>query len=156
NVGFTAEPGEPDNAGFSDPIASAWWVWTAPSDGITAVSLAGSDFLTTLGVYTGASVDALTTVAENFDFTGAGAQLTFPTVAASTYYFSVAGPLADQGNINLSLAPFTPVGNDMLPDPFTPPCPFAAPSGTNVGFTAEPGEPSNAGDSAPITSAWWV
>src|SRR5262245_43355751 len=53
NVGYTGEAGEPNHAGVSAPLASAWWKWTAPSDGVLDVYTAGSNFDTTLAAYTG-------------------------------------------------------------------------------------------------------
>ncbi|NET50778.1 MAG: hypothetical protein F6K09_19225 [Merismopedia sp. SIO2A8] len=34
NVGFTGEPGEPNHAGISPPLNSAWWSWRAPASGV--------------------------------------------------------------------------------------------------------------------------
>src|SRR5687768_4082829 len=39
---FTGEPGEPDHAGVSGPIQSAWYRWTAPNSGRAYVE--SSDF----------------------------------------------------------------------------------------------------------------
>ena len=51
----TKEGGEPNHAGNAGG-ASVWWKWTAPSDGSIIISTAGSNFDTTLGIYTGSSV----------------------------------------------------------------------------------------------------
>src|SRR2546423_15281609 len=61
NVGATRESGEPNNAGVSGG-ASVWWTWTAPDSGLITVDTFGSSFDTTLGVYTGNAVNALTTI----------------------------------------------------------------------------------------------
>ena len=77
NVDATSQPGEDDHAGSSraedcaesDPacIASAWWSWTAPRTGTANVNLCRSAYDTTLAVYTGSTVGALTEVASNDD-----------------------------------------------------------------------------------------
>lgn len=76
NENATSEVGEDDHADASrdeecidDPncITSVWWSWTAPASGPTNVNLCRSNFDTTLAVYTGDSVGALTEVASNDD-----------------------------------------------------------------------------------------
>jgi uncharacterized delta-60 repeat protein len=65
-VGATAENGEPRHAGFA-PTNSVWYKWVAPQDGEVQVDTMGSSIDTTLAVYTGNSVDALSQVAANDD-----------------------------------------------------------------------------------------
>ena len=94
NVNYDGEPGEPDNAGFSEPIQSAWYKWTAPESAIFRFDTCASEWSTTLGVYIGSSVDALTAVAENFEGPSCpygGSQVTFAAEAGTTYYISVDG-----------------------------------------------------------------
>ncbi|MDP8956216.1 MAG: hypothetical protein M3N24_04560, partial [Actinomycetota bacterium] len=68
NVDFTGEPDEPDNAGVSSPIQSAWYVWTAPSTAAVVFQTCATEGLdTTLAVYRGAAVDALSLIAEDDD-----------------------------------------------------------------------------------------
>src|SRR5437773_5978573 len=66
NVGAAKESGEPTIAGRIGG-KSVWWSWTAPSAGTVTIKTTGSSFDTLLGVYTGSSVSALTTVASNDD-----------------------------------------------------------------------------------------
>ena len=47
---FTAEPGEPDHAGVSDPIQSAWYRWTALISGVAFVELFDFSFPEQVGV----------------------------------------------------------------------------------------------------------
>src|SRR5438552_1669252 len=61
-VAATKEAGEPNHAG-NPGGHSIWWSWTAPATGDVTIDTAGSAFDTLLGVYTGASVSALTLVA---------------------------------------------------------------------------------------------
>ncbi len=103
NADATGETGEPDNANASAPIRSVWWQWTAPANGTTTISLAGSSFDTTLGVYTGASVNALATIAMNDDFNGSTSSVTFSAVSGTTYRISVSGYRGATGSISLAL-----------------------------------------------------
>ena len=65
-LGATLEPGEPAHAGRTGG-RSVWWTWTAPASGPVAVDTLGSGFDTTLAVYEGESLAALTEVAANAD-----------------------------------------------------------------------------------------
>ena len=60
NVGFTSEAGEPAQDGA---INSAWWTWTAASNGTLVVDTIGSGFDTFLTLATGSAVNALTVIA---------------------------------------------------------------------------------------------
>ncbi|MGC4073041.1 MAG: matrixin family metalloprotease [Nibricoccus sp.] len=106
NTNCTKQSGEPlhaSNAGGR----SAWWRWTAPANGSAALNTQGSIFDTTLGVYTGASVNALATIASNDDFQSGVIQystVTFSPVAGTTYYFAVDGFDADSGAVGLNLS----------------------------------------------------
>src|SRR5689334_23075941 len=61
NLQATVQAGEPDPAGTSGTV-SVWWTWTPSLSGRYAVNTIGSDFDTTLGVYTGSAVNSLTLV----------------------------------------------------------------------------------------------
>ncbi|HET7625968.1 MAG TPA: M36 family metallopeptidase [Verrucomicrobiae bacterium] len=65
-INATKEPGEPNHGG-SVGGKSAWWTFTAPSDGLLMLNTSNSTFDTVLGLYTGNSVSQLTTIAENDD-----------------------------------------------------------------------------------------
>lgn len=102
----TTEASEP-NPGGSSGIRSLWWSWTAPASGSVTISTAGSNFDTTLGVYTGTSLDALQIVAENDDENyNAGVStsvVTFNAVAGTTYQILVNGYRGDSGDISLKI-----------------------------------------------------
>jgi len=106
NTTATAESSEPNPAGVSGG-KSVWWSWTASSSGGVTLSTAGSNFDTTLGVYTGSSLSSLRLVAENddenFDNGVYSSRVTFNAVAGTTYRILVDGYLGDSGNITLSL-----------------------------------------------------
>jgi Ca2+-binding RTX toxin-like protein len=100
-------------------ITSVWWSWTAPSSGLVNVNLCRSSYDTTLGVYVGDSVGALTEVASNDDIdpteddadgettsglncpsnrTASGVE--FAAVAGETYRIAVAGFAGATGAID--------------------------------------------------------
>ena len=159
------ETGEPNHQGGSDAGgASVWYSWTAPLSAQIAVSTAGSDFDTVLGVYTGSAVDALTVVGNNDDEDGANniltSKVTFAATKGTTYYFAVdgfkgsQGGLAAQGNVALAVSASGASGNDN----FASASAISGASGSadshNVSATAETGEPAHAGQAA-AGSVWF-
>ena len=102
----TAEAGEPNPSGTSG-IRSLWWSWTAPVSGSVSISTAGSNFDTTLGVYTGTSLNALQIIAENddenFNVGTSTSRVTFNAVAGTTYQILVNGYRGDSGDITLKI-----------------------------------------------------
>ncbi len=109
NAGATREPGEPEIAG-NPGGSSVWWTWTAPSNGTYTVTTRDSAFATLLGVYTGASVSALTTIADNEEGpnTGTASLVTFTATAGVVYQIAVDGFNGATGGIVLSIYPTTP------------------------------------------------
>lgn len=106
NVSATAETGEPNPAGASGG-KSVWWTWTATATGTVVVSTAGSNFDTTLGVYTGSAVNALSLIASNDDENYVGGVLTsrlsFNATAGQSYQILVDGYRGLSGSINLAI-----------------------------------------------------
>lgn len=118
NEDATIEPGEPLNMGNDWSLgASIWYRWTAPVTADYAVSLAGSDFDTELGVYTGSSVAALTRVTSDDDSlaqddgtSGTG----FAATAGTTYFIQVGGYGTESpatGTVRLALGPAAVAGS---------------------------------------------
>jgi hypothetical protein len=98
-LGYSGEPGEPHHGG-SDIQGSAWFYWTAPADGVFTVDTFGSIVNTSLFVYTGSSVDALSLVAWNNDYQQFyGSLVQFRATAGTTY--SIALDSGAQGNYYL-------------------------------------------------------
>jgi alpha-tubulin suppressor-like RCC1 family protein len=92
-VGATGETGEPNHAGNSGALNSVWCRWTAPAAGTVTIDTTGSSFDTTLGVYTGAAVNALTQVAAN-DNIAAGntrSRVTFAATQGTVYRIAIDG-----------------------------------------------------------------
>lgn len=101
NVGATIQSGEPQH-GNEPGGASVWVRWTAPASGIATFSTLGSDFDTTLGVYTGSTLASLTSVAENDDDVGfLNSEVTFNTKAGTEYQIAVDGFYGAEGDIIL-------------------------------------------------------
>lgn len=103
NAGADKEAGEPNHAQSGG--ASVWWSWTATSSSRVTITTFGSNYDTLLGVYTGASVNTLSTVGTNDD---AGRTLQsrvrfFPTPGV-TYHIAVDGYNAATGDITLSIS----------------------------------------------------
>lgn len=105
NVGATRETGEPSIAGISGG-KSVWWTWTAPVTGSVVVHTGGSSFDTTLGVFRGTTVSALTRVAVNDDDPTANvvtSRLTFNATAGTVYQILVDGYSGATGAIKLQI-----------------------------------------------------
>jgi hypothetical protein len=60
----TSEAGEPMLEGISSG-QTAWWTWTAPSNGIATLSVLGTNFVPLLTVYTGDALTNLSSVGSN-------------------------------------------------------------------------------------------
>lgn len=125
SVGATRETGEPYHAG-STGGASVWWSWRAPTNGTATISTAGSSFDTLLGVYTGSSVSALTTIASNDDDPDSNvytSKVIFNVISNQIYQIAVDGYGGASGNITLSVklappSPPPPAPAWSLPDPY--------------------------------------
>jgi hypothetical protein len=116
NTGYTGETGEPNP--FADTaIQSAWWKWTAPAAGTVVIDTFGSTLDTTLGVYTGAAVNALTTVATNDDSGGPQSKVSFTAIKGTTYMIAVDGKAAANGLFNLNLDLVIPPSNVVVTGP---------------------------------------
>ena len=97
NVGATDENGE---SGLG--TKSVWWRWQAPDNGRLTLGTIGSNFDTTLGVYTGIRVSSLQSMAENDDANGQQSRVMLDVTAGTTYQFRVAGYDGGTGQIVLN------------------------------------------------------
>lgn len=105
NTNATKEGGEPNHASNAGG-SSVWWRWTAPTPGSVTIDTRGSLYDTTLGVYTGASVSALTQIAGDDDITDGviqASEVSFNTTAGTTYHIAVDGFDRDLGGITLNV-----------------------------------------------------
>jgi hypothetical protein len=148
----TKETGEP-NHGNTTGGRSLWWTWTAPSSGLVSVSLDGSSFDTTLGVYQGTAVNSLTSIAQDDDGgAGTSSRVIFNATAGVAYQIAVDGYLGDSGSINLTVKP------GLLNDSFANRLQLIGPLdivvGANVGASPEAGEPYH-WQTTGGQSVWW-
>jgi subtilisin-like proprotein convertase family protein len=106
NSNASKEVGEPNHAGDAGG-KSVWWSWTAPSSQSYVITTAGSNFDTTLGVYTGNAVGSLTPIASNNDEnnpTTLTSRVLFNAVANTTYQIAVDGLAGASGGIDLAIS----------------------------------------------------
>jgi hypothetical protein len=149
NTDATAQAGEPNIAG-SLPDRSVWYSWTAAENGPTTFNLRDATFDTTLGVFTGGAVNALTSVASNDDFNGATqSKLTFTATAGTTYRIAVDGFGAAQGSFSLQYSQNGPA-NDNFASPATLTGATGKISTNSVRSTGEPNH-----GSVPDRSVWY-
>ncbi len=156
NVNATKEAGEPGHAGNAGG-RSVWWSWTPTVSGFVTIATTGSSFDTTLAVYTGARVAALTLIAANDD-NGRSCQsmVGFSAVAGTTYAIAVDGYDGAFGSIALKWT--ETLGSAPSNDTFAGAIALTRASGTasgsNRSASREAGEPLHAGD-AGGASVWW-
>jgi subtilisin family serine protease len=150
NHGATPEVGEPAQ---SEQINSAWWSWTAPSNGFFKIDTIGSNFDTWLSVFTGPAVNNLSLI--GFDDDGAPNRTSLYNLnatAGTTYRIAVDGySNYTLGSINLNIAPTAPP-NDNFANRIGLGGQTANATGSNIRATAEVGEPTQSGTTE---SVWW-
>ncbi|MCB0878275.1 MAG: hypothetical protein KDC46_04760 [Thermoleophilia bacterium] len=120
----TAEPGEPNHYTAFGARQSVWVRWTAPEDGTAIVQTSDASFDTVLGVYTGASVGALTWAAsgddvpdpDDSDWALRTSQTTWSVTAGTTYSIAVDGSRpGDAGTATLLVRMYGPAVDDVWP-----------------------------------------
>ena len=100
--GATPEDLEPFHAG-SEPVTSVWLKWQAPASGIATFDTRGSNFDTTLGVYTGGALGELTERVSDADSGGfLTSRVRFNTVKGEIYSIAVDGFNGATGDVVLS------------------------------------------------------
>lgn len=142
NTDATFDPGE------TGAEASVWYTWTPTQSGPAQITVNQHGFDSEVGVFTGASVTGLTTVAFNDDANGTlQSEVKFTAVAGTTYRIRVDGFAFDYGPFALSYGVNRPANDD-----------FAAARPLS-GETALPGieftnqATGQAGEPSPITGA---
>jgi len=141
NVGATKERGEPAH-GRNEGGSSVWYRWTAPRDGPFSFDTNGADFDTLLAVYQGASVNALTLVAEDDDRgEGLASRVVFTAVAGAEYAIAVDGYDGGEGRFSLRWRGIVPPANDAFEQARIVAGLGGTVRGTLLGATRETGEP---------------
>ena len=103
NYRASKEASEPDHGGDSGG-RSVWGLWPGPSAGEVTIKTYGSDFYTSLAVYTGSTIGSLMPVgSDTSGGKGNGlATVAFNAVAGQTYRIAVDGLLGQSGKIVLN------------------------------------------------------
>jgi hypothetical protein len=112
NLNSTREAGEPNHSPDSNGgIHSVWYRWRSPSSGSVTFTTAGSGYDTVLAVYTGASVNSLSLIANNDDIPDVPGQphqvtssVTFSASADTVYQIAVDG--YNNGGAGGDMGPF--------------------------------------------------
>jgi alpha-tubulin suppressor-like RCC1 family protein len=132
NVNATHELGEPSHAFFLGD-KSIWYSWVSPINGTATIDTAGSNFDTTLAVYTGAAVDQLIQIISNDDVQSGvikTSQVTnFNVLAGQTYRIAVDGWNGEYGNVTVH---WTANGAPPTPTPTPTPSPSPSPTPTPI------------------------
>jgi uncharacterized repeat protein (TIGR01451 family) len=114
NIGMTGQAGEPLTLG-GGALNTQWYSWTAPLSGFVSFGTCNptgsslTNFDTTIGIYTGAAVNALTQIGFNDDTPGCnsvvnpnfGSTVAFNASAGTTYRIQVDGYANATGQFNL-------------------------------------------------------
>jgi hypothetical protein len=111
----TPEAGEPSLPGISSG-QTAWWSWTAPSNGIVSLSINGTGFSPLLTVYAGSDLASLSLVASNtylmcYEHSDCGCHwrerggVTFHVARGQAYQISVDSAIITDSSIQLISTP---------------------------------------------------
>jgi formylglycine-generating enzyme required for sulfatase activity len=91
---------------LNHPLAggrSVWWKWVASYSGSATITTVGSNFDTTLAVYSGkGSIDSLNMLGANDDTDGFASAVTFDATEGKSYYIQVDGYKGAVGDIQLN------------------------------------------------------
>jgi hypothetical protein len=108
NIDATREEGEPSHGELATG-ASVWYRWTAPSRAEVTIDVCNANFDSSLAVYTGSAINALTRVARNDDACGSGGEgsrVTLQAVAGATFSIAVDG--FEEGFFTVVVKPVPP------------------------------------------------
>jgi hypothetical protein len=140
------EAGEPPHTGVGFPAArSVWFKWTAGANARVAINTCNREFGARIGVYTGASVNALTDVAEKPGF-APHCRVLLDAVAGTTYWLATGGGAQDgvYGEFVLQMRAEKKPTNDNFAKALKLTLKSDGKvSGTTVDATEEVGEPSH-------------
>jgi hypothetical protein len=160
----TRDFGEPNHLADTTRQTSGttlWWTWTAPAGGSVELTARGAGFLPVLAIYTGDSVATLTRVIDGYGQSGSidGANVRFRVQAGVAYQIAVDAQGRGSGQVSLSLKLHQPPVNDQFASRTLLSGTSIKVSTSNIGATAETGEPDhtrNAVSSTPArATVWW-
>lgn len=145
----TTEPGE-----TLAHETSVWYSWTPSESGPAQVSAYQHSFDSTIRVYTGASIAALSEISFNDDVNGMlQSTVNFSATAGTTYRIAVDGFAFSFGDFTLSYA-INPPANDNFASPTTLTGKQGFTGGTNERATGEPGELDSFGGDSSVWYSW--
>lgn len=127
SVNATRQVGEPRHVGFLGD-KSIWYFWQSPVNGQATFDTIGSNFDTTLAIYTGSAIDLLLNVAQNDDIVSGqnrASRVQFNVTAGTTYRIAVDGWNGENGNVSLN---WTASGSAPTPTPTPTPSPSPTPT----------------------------
>ncbi len=144
NLGASLEGGEPVNPTGAGEN-SVWWEWVAAGSTPITIDTFGSDFDTTLAIYSGTSLTGLTLEGDNNDDASLQSSVTFTPSISERYFIQVNGNGTAAGDITLNYPnPGIPKpGNDDFADRIVLPPGSIQITGSNESATTETGEPAN-------------
>jgi V8-like Glu-specific endopeptidase len=155
----TREPGEPVHVGLPNAGHSLWWSWVPPVSGAVVLFTWGSDFDTTLAVYTGGSLGSLTDVTSNDDRESGDTTslVVFRAEEGTEYQIAVEDYWSRGGRLVLTwllLTSTDPPENDAFEGRALIEGPSGRVVSANLLASEETGEPDHAGNPGG-RSLWW-
>ncbi|HXC71652.1 MAG TPA: NF038122 family metalloprotease [Pyrinomonadaceae bacterium] len=129
NVNATREAGEPFHATLLGD-KSVWYTWVSQTSGQVTFDTVGSNFDTTLSVYTGSELNQLFIVQSNDDILSGSnkqSQVLFNVTSGQTYRIAVDGWNSEFGNVTLNWT-FTAAPPTPTPTPTPSPTPTPTPT----------------------------
>jgi hypothetical protein len=120
NLGATSETGEPRNPSLAGG-KSVWWSWSSSAGGTVTISTYGSEFDTTLAVYSGNALSTLVLIASNDNSQGLQSAVTLTVQAGLAYAIQVDGYSGAMGSIILNHPMSSGVAQPPVVNPNAPP-----------------------------------
>ncbi len=160
NLYGTREPGEPNvTSTGSSAGRTLWWSWSAPLSGLVSV-LVSSPSLAYSRIYTGSTLEGLTTVQGTTGpgFEGASPSRTylFRVRSGSRYEIQTDGMFVGAIDVSVSVTLVPGPENDDIANAVRLNGSVAFASGHNYGATWEVGEPFISGAGAYAQTVWWA
>jgi subtilisin family serine protease len=153
NLSATTQEAEPNHAAVPT-TKTIWYRWTAPDTSSIVVSTLGSQIDTTIGVYTGASVDALTLVTSNDNtLTGTSSRVRISPVAGTTYHIAVGSKDDVEGLIMFTVG-LAPANDDFVNSKLISGSSFSV-DGSTLNASNELNEPLLVGEQSEAT-VWFT
>ncbi len=101
-LGATVESGEPTPPGRLG-AQSAWWTWTAPTNGLVMIELLGTCPFNSIAAYVGNSLSTLKRVAGGYHGANLPARIQFPAMTGTVYQIAAGGDVTFGGNVTLTI-----------------------------------------------------